>query len=69
VTRVIPGQCAALNPDSRDSASDSPLIEARRASLIAISSQKIEENKNVGFDCHAARGMPRDGITPRGERQ
>jgi hypothetical protein len=27
------------------------------------------QNKNVGFACHAARGIPRNGITPRGERQ
>jgi hypothetical protein len=30
---------------------------------------KSLQNKNVGFDCHAARGIPRYRITPRGERQ
>jgi peroxiredoxin len=46
-----------------------PLIEARGASLVAISSQTIEENKNVGFVCRAARGIPRGGITARDDRQ
>jgi hypothetical protein len=66
VTRsVIPGRCA----ESEIPGLVRPLIEARGASLITISSQTIEENKNVGFECHAARGIPPDGITPRGERQ
>jgi hypothetical protein len=30
---------------------------------------KSLQDKNVGFECHAARGIPRYGITPRGDRQ
>jgi hypothetical protein len=45
------------------------LNEARGASRIAISSQTTDDNKNVGFECHVARGIPRDGITARGDRQ
>jgi hypothetical protein len=37
-------------------------IEARGGSLIAISCQTIEENKNSVSRCDAAGGVPRYGI-------
>jgi hypothetical protein len=47
-----------------------PVVQAATA-FIADSATKRGslQNKNVSFACHAARGIPRNGITPRGERQ
>jgi hypothetical protein len=42
--------CPACNLSLRALEEVRPIIEARGASLIAISSQTIEENKNVGFE-------------------
>jgi hypothetical protein len=46
-----------------------PLIEARGSSLIAISSQTVEENKNSVSRRDAAGGIPRYGIMPHGDWQ
>jgi peroxiredoxin len=61
--------CPACNLGLRALEEVRPLIEARGGSLIAISSQTVEENKSSVSRCDAAGGIPRHGIMRRGERQ
>ncbi|WP_442894622.1 redoxin domain-containing protein [Bradyrhizobium sp. AZCC 1577] len=61
--------CPACNLGLRALEEVHPLIEARGGSLIASSSQTVEENKSSVSRCDTAGGTPRHGIMRRGARQ